>query len=96
MSVAPTPQRTNTVIITNLAPAYFEHTVQEALRHHFSLYGLIHTWAPLKAFRRVIVVYYMEDDAGRAKEACDYLVIAETPLRYLFPSQFRFFAYAHV
>lgn len=82
LSIAPTPQRTNTLIITQLTPAFYEPGVQDALRDHFAVYGFIHTWAPLKAFRRVLVVYYMEDDAETAKAACDHLVIARTQHRY--------------
>ncbi|KAI0927853.1 hypothetical protein AcW1_005269 [Taiwanofungus camphoratus] len=74
----PTPRRTNTLVITQLPPTFFEPVVLEALRNHFATYGEIHAWAPLKSFARVILVYYSEDDAETAKQNCDYLFIGST------------------
>lgn len=50
----------------------------EALRAHFESYGDVHTWAPLKAFARVFLIYYDEEAAELAKEACDNLYVKET------------------
>lgn len=87
-SSAPSPttattSRTNTLVITSLPPSYFEHVVLEALHSHFTSYGEIHTWAPLKAFARIFVVYYDEDAAEKAKQSCDCLEIDETEYRYV-------------
>lgn len=73
--------RTNTVVIASLPPAFFEHTVLEALRLHFASYGDIHTWAPLKAFARIMLVYYDEDAAEKAKLTCDGIQIDETEFK---------------
>ncbi|KAJ3531299.1 hypothetical protein NM688_g7593 [Phlebia brevispora] len=82
-SSAPSPTsttttRTNTLVIASLPPSFFEHVVLETLRTHFASYGEIHTWAPIKAFARIIVVYYDEDAAEQAKQICDSLQIDET------------------
>ncbi|GBE82813.1 Calcipressin [Sparassis latifolia] len=79
-SASPTADssRTNTLIITQLPAAFFAPAIQEALRDYFALYGAIHAWAPLKAFSRVLLVYYSEDDAERAKQSCDRLIVGST------------------
>ncbi|KAI0792641.1 Calcipressin [Abortiporus biennis] len=74
-SIPTSPVRTNTLVVTQLPPPFFEPVVLDALRDHFASYGEIHTWAPLKAFARAILVYYSEDDAELAKESCDSLVL---------------------
>ena len=47
----------------------------DTLRRHFGTYGPIYAWAPLKSFARIILVYYSEDDAEQAKDACDRLLV---------------------
>ncbi|OSX56251.1 hypothetical protein POSPLADRAFT_1160509 [Postia placenta MAD-698-R-SB12] len=82
----PTPQRTNTLIITQLPPAFFESVVLETMHHHFATYGSIYAWAPIKSFARIVLVYYSEDDAEHAKQECDYLIVGshnETPVTTL-------------
>ena len=83
MSSPPSPQRTNTLVITNLPPHFFEPLVQDALRSHFSLYGPLHTWAPLRGFARVIMVYYSEEDAEMAKESNDGIIFGEMANQYV-------------
>ncbi|KZT11144.1 Calcipressin [Laetiporus sulphureus 93-53] len=70
-----TPQRTNTLVIAQLPPTFFEAIVLDTLRRHFGTYGSIYAWAPLKSFARIILVYYSEDDAEQAKDACDRLLV---------------------
>lgn len=36
-------------------------------------YGDIHTWAPLKGFGRIIVVFWNVEDAERLRQECDGL-----------------------
>ncbi|KAG9050793.1 carbohydrate-binding module 1 protein [Tulasnella sp. UAMH 9824] len=79
---------TNTLILTSLPTAFFHAEVLAALRAHFESYGSLHTWAPLKGFSRVVMVYYNVEEAGRAKFECDQMVLADeqgkvisTPLR---------------
>ncbi|PCH38566.1 Calcipressin [Wolfiporia cocos MD-104 SS10] len=71
----PTPRRTNTLVITQLPPSFFEPSVLETLHSHFATYGPLYAWAPLKSFARIMVVYYSGDDAEHAKEGCDQLLI---------------------
>ncbi|EJU05891.1 Calcipressin [Dacryopinax primogenitus] len=60
---------TNTLIIPNLPPAFFAPQVLEALKQHFATYGEIYAWTPLKGFKRILVVYYDDDDAEAARES---------------------------
>ena len=83
MSSPVSPQRTNTLVITRLPPHFFEHIVQQALKSHFSTYGPLHTWAPIKGLARVIMVYFSEEDAEMAKESNDGLVFGETTDEYV-------------
>lgn len=66
--------------------SFFNPLILEALRAHFEAFGDIHTWAPLKAFSRVLVIYYDEEAAELAKESCDSLFVDATDFRYVFPS----------
>lgn len=77
----PAITRTNTLVITSLPLSFFTPAVLDALRAHFESYGDIHTWAPIKAFARVIVIYYDEEAAELAKESCDSLFVGETSIR---------------
>lgn len=67
--------RTNTLAVTQIPRAFFEPIVLDALREYFEGFGEIHTWAPLKAFARIIVVYYDEEAVELAKEGSDGLFI---------------------
>lgn len=80
-SESPSLTRTNTIVITSLPMSFFEPVVLEALRTHFASYGDVHTWAPLKAFARIFVIYYDEEAAEMAKETCDNLRVEESEAR---------------
>ncbi|EMD34315.1 hypothetical protein CERSUDRAFT_86436 [Gelatoporia subvermispora B] len=69
-----TPQRTNSVIV-KIPREFFQTSILGRLHDHFATYGTIYAWAPIKAFARVILVYYSEDAAERAKHECDFLDI---------------------
>ncbi|EIW60953.1 Calcipressin [Trametes versicolor FP-101664 SS1] len=77
MSSTPSPQRTNTLVITRVPPRFFEPLIQGALRSHFEAYGPLHTWAPIKGLARIFLVYYSDEDAEIAKESNDGLVLGE-------------------
>ncbi|KAI0689820.1 Calcipressin [Cytidiella melzeri] len=77
VSETPVSVRTNTLVITSLPPSFFQPLVLEALRIHFESYGDVHTWAPLKAFARIFLIYYDEEAAELAKEACDNVYVEE-------------------
>jgi calcipressin-2 len=73
-------QPTNTLIVTQLPPEFFEHAaVLDALRDHFGAFGALHTWAPIRAFNRAILVYYSPLDAERVKLHCDGLSLDLDP-----------------
>ena len=74
---SPVSPRTNTLVVTRLPTHFFEPIVQDALRSYFSTYGPLHTWAPLRGFARVLMVYFSEEDAEIAKECNDGLVFGE-------------------
>lgn len=67
--------QTNTLVIASLPPSFFEPLVLNALRDHFESFGHLHSWAPLRSFARIILVYYSEHDAEIAKQSCDCLVV---------------------
>jgi hypothetical protein len=77
-SETPVSSRTNTLVITSLPQSFFDPLVLDALRTHFESYGDVHTWAPLKAFARIFLIYYDEEAAELAKETCDNLYVEGT------------------
>ena len=78
-----TPGKTNTLIVASLPQELFETVALDALRNHFASYGCINQWAPISAFRRVIIVYENEDAAESAKQQSDPVVIEPTPDRHV-------------
>ena len=66
---------TNTLIITSLPPTFFHPSVLNPLRAHFESYGELYTWAPLRAFARIIVVFWEVADAERLRQDCDNLIV---------------------
>ncbi|KAH8100325.1 Calcipressin [Cristinia sonorae] len=90
VSIPPTPelvpsagpstiQSTNTLVIASLPEPYLAPEVLDALQIHFALYGQIYKWAPVRGLARVILVYYLEEDAEQAKAQCDNLVVGPFP-----------------
>ncbi|KAI0038735.1 hypothetical protein FA95DRAFT_1684530 [Auriscalpium vulgare] len=67
-SRADTPTRTNTLVIAQLPAAFFQPAVLHALRDHFEAYGAVHTWAPIRAFSRIILVYFEEEGVEEEDE----------------------------
>lgn len=68
---------TNSLILTSLSQSFFYPEVLDALREHFTSFGPIHSWAPITAFGRVIMVYWHAEDAEQAKIECDNMVLAD-------------------
>ena len=79
-SVHRTPRTngTNTLVLAQLPKQFFDPVVMVALREHFEAVAPIHSWAPLRAFGRVILVYHEEEAAEVAKLSCDGIVIDAT------------------
>lgn len=73
---------TNSLVLTGLPVVFFHSLVLGVLRDHFEAYGTLHAWAPLKSFSRVMMVYYSEEAAERAKLGSDGITIERTPMRY--------------
>jgi calcipressin-2 len=75
-------QRTNTLVVTQLPREFFDHIeILDALRDHFAAFGPLHSWAPIRAFNRAILVYYAIEDAERVKLHCDGLALDLNPGR---------------
>lgn len=69
------PDPTNTLALLLPHPFLFHPPILALLRAHYASYGNLHTWAPIRAFGRVILVYYTDDDAMRAKREGDRLEV---------------------
>lgn len=69
-------ERTNSLIIARVPTAFFQQPqLLDLLRDHFETFGEINQWAPMPSFTRIIVVFYHEEAAERAKRTCDPLVL---------------------
>ncbi|PQE32957.1 calcipressin protein [Rutstroemia sp. NJR-2017a WRK4] len=67
----PTPP-SNTLLITNLSdPEIFRADNLQTIRELIDSSAPIHSWAPLKSFRRIIVSFYDEDSAIRIRQILD-------------------------
>jgi hypothetical protein len=77
------PGITNTIIVANLPRELFHSLALEALRNHFSSYGVINQWAPIGAFGRIIIVYEDDDAAETAKLESDPVVVEPASDRYV-------------
>ncbi|KAF2829797.1 Calcipressin-domain-containing protein [Ophiobolus disseminans] len=69
--VEPSPP-SNTLIITNLlAPEIFHITTLTELRETINVHAKIHTWAPLKSFRRIVVSFFDVESAIQIRQTLD-------------------------
>ncbi|EHK98168.1 hypothetical protein M7I_6040 [Glarea lozoyensis 74030] len=69
--IQPTPP-SNTLIITNLQdPEIFRADNLQTIKDLVNASAPIHSWAPLKSFRRIIVSFFEEDSAIRIKQILD-------------------------
>ncbi|KAG1799411.1 Calcipressin [Suillus plorans] len=68
-------QPTNSLVITQVPRSFFQPSIINALRDHFATYGEINQWVPIASFCRIILVYYAEEAAEVAKNACDPLIL---------------------
>lgn len=68
-------ERTNTLALLLPHLALFEGPSLRLLKEHYSSFGNIAHWAPVKGFGRVIIVYETEDEAAYAKEEGDRLFL---------------------
>ncbi|KAF2636464.1 Calcipressin-domain-containing protein [Massarina eburnea CBS 473.64] len=69
--VQPSPP-SNTLIITNLLePEIFQPSNLVQIRETINLHGTVHTWAPLKSFRRIVVSFFDVDSAVTIRQKVD-------------------------
>lgn len=66
---------TNTLALLLPHPFLFHPPILALLRTHYASFGSIHTFAPIRAFGRVIIVYADDESAMRAKREGDHLEI---------------------
>lgn len=88
---ASAPVPTNTLLFTNLMHAdIFRPDNLETIRDLVSQSATIHSWAPLKSFRRIVASFYSAEDAARVRAvwegerilgaACQVYYGRQTPL----------------
>ncbi|CAK7217639.1 hypothetical protein SEUCBS140593_003277 [Sporothrix eucalyptigena] len=64
----PAPLPTNTLLFTNLVHVdIFRPDNLETIRDLVSQSATIHSWAPLKSFRRIVASFYSAEDAARVR-----------------------------
>ncbi|PNS16760.1 Calcipressin-like protein [Sphaceloma murrayae] len=65
-------QPSNTLIITNLLdPQIFAGSKLQAIRDAISAQAPLHSFSPLKSFRRIIATFYSIDDATHVRQLLD-------------------------
>ena len=75
----PSSPMTNTLIVTGISRSFFQNpTMVSILERHFQLFGRVHSWAPLPSFGRIMVVYFEEEDAERARQDFDATSLRHT------------------
>ncbi|CAO2650965.1 Nn.00g092620.m01.CDS01 [Neocucurbitaria sp. VM-36] len=69
--VEPSPP-SNTLIITNLlAPEIFQFNTLTEIRETIDQHAKVHTWAPLKSFRRIVVSFFDVESAIQIRQTLD-------------------------
>lgn len=69
--VEPSPP-SNTLIITNLlAPEIFQFDTLTEIRETIDQHAKVHTWAPLKSFRRIVVSFFDIESAIQIRQTLD-------------------------
>ncbi|CAK7271146.1 hypothetical protein SEPCBS57363_004468 [Sporothrix epigloea] len=71
-TAAPAPLPTNTLLFTNLVhPDIFRPDNLETIRDLVSQSATVHSWAPLKSFRRIVASFFSAEDAARVRAVWD-------------------------
>jgi hypothetical protein len=68
-------EQTNTLALLLPHLALFESPQLRLLKEHYSQFGNIVHWAPVKGFGRVIIVYATDEEAALAKKEGDRLFL---------------------
>ncbi|GJJ11801.1 hypothetical protein Clacol_006039 [Clathrus columnatus] len=67
-STSSTPEeRTNTLVVASLPIPFFHPAVLPILRGYFSRFGDLYAFAPVPSFKRIIIVFWEDDAAEKAK-----------------------------
>ncbi|TLD14795.1 calcineurin binding protein-like protein [Venturia nashicola] len=83
----------NTLIITNLDnPAIFRPENLIEIRQLINQYVPIHTWAPLKSFRRIIVSFFDVESAVLIRKELDNEIIFDCRVRIYFGKETKIIA----
>ncbi|KAJ4340725.1 hypothetical protein N0V87_002387 [Didymella glomerata] len=82
--VEPSPP-SNTLIITNLlAPEIFQPATLTEIRQTIDAHAKVHTWAPLKSFKRIVVSFFSDTDAITIRQTLDGEAIMGYRIRVYF------------
>ncbi|XPS71908.1 hypothetical protein M3J09_004082 [Ascochyta lentis] len=82
--VQPSPP-SNTLIITNLlAPDIFQPATLIEIRQTIDAHAKVHTWAPLKSFKRIVVSFFNTQDAITIRQTLDGEAIMGYRIRVYF------------
>jgi hypothetical protein len=80
----PTPP-SNTLLVTNLdAPEIFTPANLDSIRAAINQHAAIHTFSPLKSFRRIIVSFYTIEDAVNIRQVLDGETVLGNRVRVYF------------
>jgi len=75
---SPSPM-TNTLVITGISRSFIQNSAMVSiLERHFQLFGRVHSWVLLPNFGRIMVVYFDEEDAERARQDFDVTALKHT------------------
>lgn len=70
---------TNTLVVTGISRPFLQNpTMVSILERHFQQFGRVHSWVPLPNFGRIMVVYFDEEDAERARQDLDATALKHT------------------
>lgn len=82
--IQPSPP-SNTLLVTNLqAPEIFTASTLTALHNLLNEHAPVHTFSPLKSFRRIILTFYTTADAVRVRQLLDGEAVCGSRVRVYF------------
>lgn len=82
--IKPSPP-TNTLLITNLeSKEIFQANVLDSIQTAINAQALIHSFSPLKSFRRIIVSFYSVEDATKVRQLLDGETVLGNRVRVYF------------
>ncbi|PIB00964.1 hypothetical protein CB0940_01616 [Cercospora beticola] len=87
-SLSQPAQPSNTLLVTNLdAPEIFQAASLESIRAAINQHATIHTFSPLKSFRRIIVSFYTIEDAVNLRQVLDGETVLGNRVRVYFGTE---------